>query len=157
MTLAPSEILKAIPAFAPNATQDEIAKAIQSVPGQTPQDVAEALVAYLNPSGGLLSVATMESQLHGLLYEFDQDDRALSYLDNDAFVERLEKDFAAAVPPIEDASWVLVDWGIPLLSAFAGPLAPLVSFGMQVVVRLLFTALSTWAAKKSAESLQNTP
>lgn len=114
--------------------------------------VAGALLAKLSPSGALAEVAHDHApenpELDRLLERFDADEAALAQLERPSLVARLEDDFAYCVPALADAAVPLEAWAIPLLATLAGPCAPLLSFGLQVAVKVALLALKAWAARR---------
>lgn len=112
--------------------------------------LAKGLLEKLSPSGALVAVAERNYELDKLIDRFDQDEIAIRHLGEDSLVARLEDDFARCVPALADAAVPLESWAIPLLSALAGPCAPLLSFGMTVACKLAILALQAWAKKRLA-------
>jgi hypothetical protein len=110
--------------------------------------VATSLLERLSPSGALLEVAKGNPELDAILDHFDADEQALAKLNEPSLLERLEDDFAKCVPALADAAVPLEAWAIPLLSALAGPCAPLLSFGLTVACKLALLALKAWAEKR---------
>ena len=115
--------------------------------------IAGALLDKLSPSGALAEVAASHANaaLEAEFARFDAIDAAVQrHLAVPGLVARLEDDFASCVPAISDAAVPLAAWAIPLLSALAGPAAPLLSFGLQVAVKLALAALVGWAKRRAA-------
>ncbi len=113
--------------------------------------VARELLLKLSPSGALLQVSEKNYELDRLLDHFDADEQAIRALSEPSLVERLENDFAACVPALEDAAGPVLTWAIPLLASLvAPPLSIAVSFGLQVACRVALAALKAWAAKRAA-------
>lgn len=109
-----------------------------------------ALLNQLSPSGALQEIVDGNPELDRLIAKAEADERALEHLSDPSLVDRLENDFASCVPALADAAVPLENWAIPLLSALAGPCAPLLSFGLTIAVKVALTALKSWAARRLA-------
>jgi hypothetical protein len=115
-----------------------------------------ALLSTLSPSGALQTVVTVadatNTGLDAALDAFDRIEEQLqAHLANETLMNRLERDFALCVPALADAAVPLETWAIPLLAAFAGPCAPLLSFGLVLACKVAMAALKSWAAKRAAQ------
>ena len=116
-------------------------------------DDARSLLARLSPSGALEGIAAAQSnpqldELQDAAAAIDA--HARRYLATPSLVSRLEDDFAMAVPAISDGANVLETWLIPILSALAGPAAPLVSIGLKIACAVALAVLKGWAARRLA-------
>jgi hypothetical protein len=114
----------------------------------TIDDVAIAILQKLSPSGALEDIASANPELDALLRDFDAEELAIQKLTEKTLVDRLEDDFARCVPAIVDAAVPLEAWAIPLLSALAGPCAPLLSMGLATACKVALLALTAWSKKR---------
>lgn len=147
MSTALDDVLAALPA---GADSNAVAEAVQRI-GAAP--VAAALVAKLSPSGVLEEISG-NAQLDRYLSELEAEELAVSKLQDRTLVDRIEDDLALAAPAISDAASPLMTWAIPLLSALAGPLAPLLSFGMSVAVKVALAVFVAWSKRRLAAAAQ---
>lgn len=120
-------------------------------------DEVASILAKLSPSGALTSIVTHHAQrganpaLDATLDAIDLDEIAAQHLEDAAFVVRLENDFAAiGVPLLDTAAPPLEAWGIPILSAFAGPASFGVSVGLTIACKVALLAIDRWKAKHDA-------
>jgi hypothetical protein len=121
------------------------------------RDEVRSILRKLSPA--LLEVAdsydapppVTNPDLDTVLDRIDADEAAAQKLEDGALLRRLEDDFAAyGVPLIDGVAAPLESWAIPILSAFAGPGAPLLSVGLTVACKLAVLALDRWKASHDA-------
>lgn len=144
-----AQVLALLPDVA-TAHPDDVEAAVRKV---GPIAVSRALLSYVSPSGTLTAIAeapASNDELERELDHFDADERAVADLEKPSLATRLEDDFALAAPAIADAFVPLENWAIPLLSALAGPCAPLLSFALLLACKIALLALTRWAAKRTA-------
>jgi hypothetical protein len=129
----------------------ELNSAVAAQDARRVQEIASEALAKLSPSGLLAELAARADasrQLDELTAEFEADEKALAYLDQEGLLDRLEDGFALLVPTLADGAVPLEAWAIPLLSALAGPGAPFLSFGLTIACKIALAALKAWAAKR---------
>ena len=112
--------------------------------------VAVAVLNAVSPSGALADVA-VSAQIDHDQAAFDVAKRAYDLAQEPTLSARLEDDFAACVPALADAAVPLESWAIPLLSALAGPCAPVLSLGLTVACKVALAALTSWAQKRAVK------
>lgn len=135
------------------ALLDDLHVAIAAGDAPRVREIAvRALVAF-SPTGLLSDIAERveaSGRLDALIADFDADEAAVAYLDQESLLDRLEDGFALVVPTLVAVAGPLESWAIPLLAALAGPGAPLLNFGLLVACKIALTALSRWAEKRAA-------
>jgi hypothetical protein len=123
--------------------------ALDQVASARDEDVIP-LLAQISPAGTLEDFAE-SAQIDRDQAAVDTIDAKLQrHLDTLTLAHTLEDELAVATPAIVTAAGALEEWVLPLLSALAGPAAPLVSLGVKLACVVAGAVLSRWAAKRLA-------